>query len=139
MSDRYHKGVEILQRIGLTGSQAISSRVAEIAPDFARMAIEFPYADLYGRNGLDLRTREIAAVAALAALGASATHLRGHVESALHLGWSRQELIEILMQTAFHAGFPAALCALTACHDLLADGGVSCASCQSDDPGGGQL
>lgn len=126
-NERYRRGVEILQQVAGNHSEPVASKVAEIAPDFARMTIEFPFGDLYARDGVDLRTREIAAIAALAALGA-APQLRVHVAAALNLGCDRQVIIEILMQTAVYAGFPAALNALAHCHDLLADGdGASCA------------
>jgi len=125
---RYRRGVEILQRVAGEGSEAVASRVAEIAPDFARMTIEFPFGDLYARDGIDLCTRELAAIAALAALGA-APQLRVHVAAALRVGCSREAIIEVLMQTAIYAGFPAALDALAGCHDLLSDGG--CAPCQA--------
>ena len=119
--ERYRRGVEILQQITGETVEQIASKVAEIAPDFARMTIEFPFGDLYTRNGTDLRTREIAAIAALAALGHAAPQLRAHVAAALNLGCPRAEIVEILMQTAIYAGFPAALNGLSACHDLLTD------------------
>ena len=120
VDDRYRRGVEILQRLTGTHAEKITSRVAEIAPDFARMTIEFPFGDLYARGAIDLRTREVAAIAALAALG-RLPQLRVHVSAALNLGCSRDEVVEILMQTAIYAGFPPALNALAECHDLLTD------------------
>ncbi len=125
-NERYLRGVEILQQVAGNKSEPVTSKVAEIAPDFARMTIEFPFGDLYARDGADLVTREIAAIAALAALGA-APQLRVPVAAALNLSCERQTIIEILMQTAIYAGFPAALNALAHCHDLLVDG--DCASC----------
>ena len=118
--DRYRRGVEILQLLSGDGIEPVSNRVAEVAPDFARMTIEFPFGDLYARGTLDLRSREIAALAALAALG-RLPQLRVHVAAALNLGLGRAEVIELLMQTAIYAGFPAALNALAECHDLLTD------------------
>jgi 4-carboxymuconolactone decarboxylase len=129
MSDRYRTGVEILNRLTGGTPEHLTSRVAEIAPDFARMTIEFPFGDLYARRTLDLKTREIAAVAALAAVGSAAPQLRVHVSAALKLGVSRDEIVEIMMQTAIYAGFPAALNALAGCHDLLTDG--ECRSCSA--------
>jgi 4-carboxymuconolactone decarboxylase len=117
---RYLSGVEILEQLTGHPAEQLTSRVAEIAPDFARMTIEFPFGDLYARGALDLRSREIAAVAALAALGTAAPQLRVHVAAALNLGVGREEIIEILMQTAIYAGFPAAMNGLGHCHDLLA-------------------
>lgn len=125
-NERYRRGVEILHQVAGNKSEQITSKVAEIAPDFARMTIEFPFGDLYAREGVDLCTREIAAIAALAALRAT-PQLRVHVAAALHVGCERKEIIEILMQTAIYAGFPAALNALAECHDLLVDG--ECSNC----------
>ena len=129
MSERYRRGVDIVQQLAEGRlDQFMASRVAEIAPDFARMAIEFPFGDLYARESLDLRSREIAAIASLAALGNAVPQLRNHIRAAGNLGVSQDEIIEILMQTAIYAGFPAALGALTACHDLLTDD-CGCVTC----------
>jgi 4-carboxymuconolactone decarboxylase len=119
--ERYRRGVEILERLSGDGSAPIADEIAEVAPDFARMTIEFLFGDLYSRAALDLRTRELAAIAVFASLG-RIPHLRAHVGAAIHVGCTPEEVIEILMQTAIHAGFPAALDALTQCHDLLVDG-----------------
>jgi 4-carboxymuconolactone decarboxylase len=121
--ERYRRGVETLQRLSGGGPEQIANRVAEVAPDFARMTIEFPFGDLYSRGAVDLRTREIAAIAALAALGRT-RQLRFHVGAALHLGCTCEEVVEILMQTAIYAGFPRALDALAECHDLLTNVGA---------------
>lgn len=116
--DRYRRGVHVLQRLSGESIEQVTNKVAEIAPDFARMTIEFPFGDLYSRGGLDLRMREVAAISALAALGRT-PQLRVHVTAALNLGITREEVVEILMQVSIYAGFPAALNALADCHDLL--------------------
>jgi 4-carboxymuconolactone decarboxylase len=122
MSERYLRGVDIAQQLA-AGSleEFLASRVAELAPDFARMAIEFTFGDLYARDVLNLRDREVVAISSLAVLSDTGPHLRNHVRAALRLGVSKCEIIEILMQTALYAGFPAALNALASCHDLLTD------------------
>ena len=120
--ERYRRGVEVLRRLSGEGLEQIANRVAEIAPDFARMTIEFPFGDLYSRGVVDLRTREVAAIAAVAALG-RIPQLRVHVAAALHVGCTCEEVVEILMQTAIYAGFPTALNALAECHDLLTEPG----------------
>jgi 4-carboxymuconolactone decarboxylase len=130
VNQRYLEGVEILESLTGHPAEQLTDRVAELAPDFARMTIEFAFGDLYARTVLDLRSREIAAIAALAALGTAAPQLRVHVAAAIHLGIAREEIIEILMQTAIYAGFPAALNSLAQCHDLLVDG-AACSPCQA--------
>jgi len=122
MSERYMRGIEIAEKLAADKlDEFLVSRVAELAPDFARMAIEFPLGDIYAREGLDLRSRELVAISSLATIGDTGPHLRTHIRAATRLGVSKAEIIEILMQTAIYAGFPAALNALTSCHDLLTD------------------
>lgn len=133
MSERYRRGVEILRQLS-SGSleQFLTSRVAEVAPDFARMAIEFPFGDLYSRAELGIRDREIVAIAALATLGHGGAQLRQHVSAAIRLEVRKAEIVEILMQSAVYGGFPAALNALADCHDLLLEGDRICpAGCQA--------
>ena len=84
----------------------------EDEPDFARMIIEFGFGDIYSRPGLDIKIRQIITVAALTALGTAPLQLRNHINRALILGWSRNEVLEVIMQMAVYAGFPAALNAI---------------------------
>lgn len=122
MSDRYRRGIDIAEELAADKLEHfVKSGVAEIAPDFARMVIEFAFGDIYARKALDLRTRELIAIAALAASGNAGPQLRVHVESAESVGISKAEIVEILMQIALYAGFPTALNALADCHDLLTD------------------
>lgn len=122
MSERYRRGLDVAERLAADKlAHFVESGIAEIAPDFARMTIEFAFGDIYARDELDLRSRELVAIAALAARGNALAQLRTHVELAESSGISKAEVLEILMQTALYAGFPAALNALAGCRDLLAD------------------
>ena len=94
--------------------------LADIAPDFADYLFEFPFGDIYSRPGLDLRSREIATIAALAAMGNAAPQLKVHIVAGLNVGLSREEITEILMQMAVYAGFPAALNGLFAAKEVFA-------------------
>lgn len=117
---RYQRGLEKLREIdGEAGEQVLDS-LGDIAPDFARYLIEFPFGDIYSRPGLDLRSREIAVVAALTALGNASPQLKVHIQGALNVGISRQEVVEIMMQMAVYAGFPAALNGLNAAREVFA-------------------
>ena len=117
---RYQRGLEKLREIdGEAGEQVLDS-LGDIAPDFARYLIEFPFGDIYSRPGLNLRSREIAVVAALTALGNASPQLKVHIQGALNVGVSRQEVVEIMMQMAVYAGFPAALNGLSAAREVFA-------------------
>ncbi|MFM2481834.1 carboxymuconolactone decarboxylase family protein [Celerinatantimonas sp. YJH-8] len=109
MEQRYQNGLAKLAEIdGDAGQQVIDSLQA-ICPDLARYTIEFPFGDIYQRPQLDLKSREIATVAALTALGHCAPQLKVHINGALNVGCEMSEIIEVILQMAVYAGFPAAL------------------------------
>lgn len=64
-SERFITGQNMLQQVDGKGGDAVVESLKDIAPDFARYLIEFPFGDIYSRPGLDLRSREIATVAAV--------------------------------------------------------------------------
>ena len=119
-NERYQRGWEKLKEVdGLAGENVVAS-LRDIAPDFARLLIEFPFGDIYSRPGLDLKTRELAVVAALTAMGNAAPQLKVHLHGARNVGCSEQEIVEVIMQMAVYAGFPAALNGLFAAKEVFA-------------------
>ncbi|EHG7583668.1 MULTISPECIES: carboxymuconolactone decarboxylase family protein [Citrobacter] len=119
-SERFIKGRQMLQQVDGKGGDAVIDSLRDIAPDFALYLIEFPFGDIYSRSELDLRSREIATVAALTAMGNAAPQLKVHIEAALHVGLTQAEIIEVMMQMAVYAGFPAALNGLFAAKEVFA-------------------
>lgn len=117
---RFERGKRELTRIDGEGGEKVVAALADIAPDFARYLIEFPFGDIYARPGLDLRSREIATIAALTALGTAEPQLKVHIAAGLNVGLSREEIVETIMQMAVYAGFPAALNGLFAAKDVFA-------------------
>ncbi len=118
--DRYQQGLAKLREIDGEAGERVIDSLASIAPDFARYLIEFPFGDIYSRPGLDLRSREIAVVAALTAMGNAAPQLKVHLQAALNVGVTREEIVEVIMQMAVYAGFPAALNGLAAAREVFA-------------------
>ena len=121
---RYQRGLARLKEIDGEAGERVVESLSGIAPDFARYLVEFPFGDIYSRPGLDLKSREIAVVAALTALGNAAPQLRVHVHGALNVGVTREEVVEVMMQMAVYAGFPAALNALAVARDVFAERGA---------------
>lgn len=119
-SERFITGQKMLQQVDGKGGDAVVESLKDIAPDFARYLLEFPFGDIYARPGLDLRSREIATVAALTALGNATPQLKVHIAAALHVGLTEEEIIEVIMQMAVYAGFPAALNGLFAAKEVFA-------------------
>jgi 4-carboxymuconolactone decarboxylase len=61
----------------------------------------------------------VATIAALTALGNAAPQLKVHIEAGLNVGLSRDEIVEVIMQMAVYAGFPAALNGLFAAKEVF--------------------
>ena len=117
---RLDRGKRALAEIdGHAGEEVIAS-LADIAPDFATYLLEFPFGDIYSRPGLDLRAREIATIAALTAMGTATPQLKVHIAAGLNVGLTQEEIVEIIMQMAVYAGFPAALNGLSAAREVFA-------------------
>lgn len=117
---RLERGHRQLAKIDGAGGQAVIDALADIAPDFAIYLLEFPFGDIYSRDGLSLRDREIATIAALAAMGNATPQLKVHIQAGLNVGITRDEIVEILMQMAVYAGFPAALNGVFAAKEVFA-------------------
>lgn len=120
-SVRYSRGLEKLREIDGKAGERVIAALADIAPDFARLLIEFPFGDIYSRPQLDLKSREIGVVAALTALGNAMPQLKVHIHGALNVGCTQEEVVEIIMQMAVYAGFPAALNGLFAAKEVFAE------------------
>ena len=74
--DRYENGWKKLKEIdGEAGEKVINSR-KHISPDLGKFIIEYAFGDVYTRDGLDLKSKEIAVVAALTALGTAQPQLK---------------------------------------------------------------
>ena len=108
-NERYERGLAAYQRIqGPVADEEIRELEA-FDPDLARFVAEFAFGDILSRPGLDIRTRELVTIGMLAAMGTGAVQLEGHVDTALRMNCSRQEIVEVILQSAVYAGFPAAL------------------------------
>jgi len=83
--DRYSQGWEKLKEIdGAAGEKVIES-LKDIWPDLGKFIIEYAFGDVYTRDGLDLKSKEIAVVAALTAMGTAQPQLKVHLNGALKL------------------------------------------------------
>lgn len=119
MEDRFERGWKKLKDIDGEAGEKVFESLKDIAPDFGRYIIEFSFGDVYCRPGLDVKSREIATVAALTALGNAAPQLKVHIHAALNVGCTRQEIVEIIIQMAVYAGFPAALNGIAAAKEVF--------------------
>ncbi|RLQ88670.1 carboxymuconolactone decarboxylase family protein [Notoacmeibacter ruber] len=117
---RLERGRRALKAIDGEAGEKVIEALKDIAPDFATYLLEFPFGDIYSRPELSLRDREIATIAALAAMGNATPQLKVHIEAGLNVGLTKTEIAEVLMQMSVYAGFPAALNGLSAAKEVFA-------------------
>ncbi|SMB78478.1 carboxymuconolactone decarboxylase family protein [Deinococcus hopiensis] len=118
---RFQRGWDTLRTVDGEGGEAVIESLRDVSPDLGRMVVEFAFGDVISRPGLDLKSREIATVAALTALGNARPQLKVHIHGALNVGCTREEVVETIMQMAVYAGMPAALNGMFAAKEVFAE------------------
>lgn len=112
-SERYEAGRSILSTmLGEAAAEASANKMRALHPEFERLVMTNVMHDLYGRAGLDIKTRLLCTIAALTVLGRPA-QLAVHIDRALGCGATRTEIEEVMLQMSAFGGFPAAWDALT--------------------------
>ena len=118
-TSRFDKGLKLLSEIDGEAGRNVIDSLQDICPDLAQFTIEYPFVDIYSRSGLDIKSREIATVAALTALGTCRPQLKVHLHAALNVACNEDELKEVALQMSVYAGFPAALNGMFAFKEVL--------------------
>src|SRR5262249_23489789 len=109
MSQKYEQGLQLLRMIAGDQADKMIANIDATAPSFSKALVPFAFVDVCSRPGLDLKTRELITVAALATNGNAAPQLRLHIGGALNIGCSPTEIVESLVQISLYAGIPATL------------------------------
>lgn len=129
MKERYERGLELLQQVDGVGGVQVVDSLKDLAPDVDRYIIEFAFGDIYAREGLSLRDRELATIVSHCTQGACEPQLRVHIRGALNSGMTEEQIIETFIQLIPYVGFPRVLNAITAARAVISvDGGTNCLS-----------
>lgn len=119
--ERFSIGLGNMATLDEEAPNRIIQTFKDVAPDFAKYIMEFQFGDIYSRPGLDLRSRLIAAVAALTVLGSALPQLKFHINAAINIGCTREEILEVIIQMTATAGFPAAFNGIIAAKEVYAE------------------
>lgn len=121
MSDKtYDAGKALSEELNPGMEDALRKRYGHIVPGLAESVVDFAYGQQYAREGLDLKTRYLATIAALTALGGQTRpQLKVNVGGALKAGATQREIGEVIWQMALYGGFPAAINALNAALEVF--------------------
>ena len=120
-SKKYVQGMQKMRtHFGDAADQWIKA-IHAIYPEFAKVNVEFPFGELYRRDVVDDRTRELCTVAALTVQGFALPELKVHIKGALNTGSSKAEILEVITQMIAYCGFPAATNALLAAQEVFSE------------------
>lgn len=120
--DTYKIGKELSESLNPGMEDALRQRYGQLVPGMAESVVDFAYGQQYAREGLDLKTRYLATIAALTALGSQTKpQLKVNIAGALKAGASQREIGEVIWQMALYGGFPAAVNALNAALEVFED------------------
>ena len=118
-SDRFKTGWKKLKEIDGEAGENVINSLKSIAPDLGKFIIEYAFGDVYSREQLDLKSKEIAVVSALTAMGNARPQLKVHINGALNTGSSINEVKEVILQMSVYAGFPSSINAMNALKEVL--------------------
>lgn len=111
-NERFRRGAAKLRQIDGDDGLAVLDALADIAPDLGRYVVEFAFGDIYSRDDLDDRQRQLVTIGALTALGGAEPQLVVHINAALNVGLSPHEIVGAITHTAPYTGFPRTLNAM---------------------------
>lgn len=122
----FEQGLRVRREVlGDEHVDAAQARTTEFTADFQSLITRYAWGEIWARPGLDRRTRSCITLAMLVALGRH-EELAMHVRAAVRNGLSREEIKEVLLQTAVYCGVPAANSAFAVAERVLdgpGDGG----------------
>ncbi|MEP3637846.1 MAG: carboxymuconolactone decarboxylase family protein [Paracoccaceae bacterium] len=119
-SATYERGKTLSEQVNPGMEDALAARYDALVPGLSRMVVEVPYGTFYSRGVVDEKTRLLATVAALAAIGGhTKPQLKVNISSARAVGASREEICEIIYQMTLYGGFPAMINALNAAIEVF--------------------
>ena len=118
-TDRYNQGWEKLKEIDGEAGEKVINGLKDISPDLGKFIIEYSFGDIYTRDGLDIKSKEIAVVAALTAIGTAQPQLKVHINGALNTGSNVSEVKEVILQMAVYSGFPSCINGMNALKEVL--------------------
>ena len=122
--ERHEQGMTV--RRAVLGDAHVDRAIAnttDLTEDFQDFITRTAWGDVWGRPGLDRRTRSIVTITALTALRAE-NEIAMHVRGAIANGLTPQEIGEVLLHTAIYAGVPAANAAFAIAQRTLAEMGL---------------
>lgn len=100
--ERFERGMRVLKKMG---RENLMLNQKALYPEMYEMSVGHLFGDVWGRPGLSLRERQLVTLAANIAL-ARPTGNHSHYLSAMHIGITKEEICELIIQVGHYAGWP---------------------------------
>ncbi len=121
---RFEHGKAVLEAVdGEAGTNVINA-LEDISPELAHQVVAWGFGEIYARPGLEPRDRQLVTLGMLTALGGCEPQLEVHINAALNVGLTPQQVIEALLHSAVYCGFPRALNATFTAKKVFAERGL---------------
>ena len=117
--ERYNRGLEKLEQVDKQAGRDVINSLEGLPEDIGRYIIEFAFGDIYSRGTLDLKQREMITITSLLVQGDTSPQLRVHINGALNVGLTKEEIIETFIQTISYVGFPRVLNAVNVAKEVF--------------------
>ena len=118
---KYENGLKVRQAvIGKEASQMVSDSLADIAPILDQKTL-LAFDEAQARPILDMKQRELITITSLLTQGDTSSQLRIHIQGALNVGLSRDEIIETFIHCLSYVGFPRVLNAISVAKEVFSN------------------
>ena len=119
MSNPYDDGMRVRREVlGDAHVDRAEARKTSFTEDFQELITRYAWGSVWTRPGLDRRTRSVAVLTAMIALG-HWEELAMHVRAARANGLTPDEIAEVIIQAAVYCGVPAANHAFAVAQEAL--------------------
>ncbi|BCK52586.1 carboxymuconolactone decarboxylase family protein [Nocardia wallacei] len=106
---RFDRGLEILTRIDGEAGQRVIDALSDISPELGHQIVAWGFGEIYQRPALPPRDRQLVTLGILTALGGAEPQLEVHINAALNVGLTPEQITEAFLHAAGYCGFPRAL------------------------------
>jgi 4-carboxymuconolactone decarboxylase len=121
---RFEHGKAVLDAVDGTAGANVIDALGDISPELGHQVVAWGFGEIYSRPGLEARDRQLVTLGMLTALGGCEPQLDVHINAALNVGLTPQQIIEALLHSAVYCGFPRAVNATFTAKKVFAERGL---------------
>lgn len=121
---RFERGSAVLAAVDGEIGQAVIESLAEVSPELGHQVVAWAFGEIYSREALAPRDRQLVTLGMLTALGGCEPQLEVHLNASLNVGLTPAEIVEALLHSAVYCGFPRALNATLTAKRVFAERGL---------------